>query len=436
MDEMSLTSQFLILALLLLFSGFFSMSETAMMASNRHRLHHLAKEGNRGAQLAVQLLDKVDRLLGIILLGNTLINAAAAMFTGHITLALFGAEKWALEAGTLFVTFCLLVFSEITPKVIGATYPDTITRRIGFILAPLLRISYPIIWFVNLFVTALLKLIRLKPEAGREAARISPEDIRVMVLEAGHFIPQQHQGMLLNLFDLEKASVEDVMTPRGEIEGIDLAQPLDEIRQQIATCFHSRLPVYDGDPGNMVGILHHRRLLSAAITGEFELNQQSLREQLGAPYFVPVGTSLYTQLQFFLENRQRIALVVDEYGEIMGLMTLEDIIEEIIGKFTTSVPGNEELSWQQGSGGQESVLVDGARSLRDLNRALGLDFPLDGPKTLNGLLLEYLQEIPEAGLSVKIGQTAMEIVQAQDKRIRVVRLFAPHTRVRATKQCR
>lgn len=422
---MSLTSQFILLALLLVASGFFSMSETAMMASNRHRLRHLAKEGNRGAQLATQLLGKVDRLLGVILLGNTLVNAAAAMLTGHIALVVFGAEKWALEAGTLFVTFCLLVFSEITPKVVGATYPDVITRHIGFVLTPLLRISYPVIWFVNLFVTALLKLLRLQPKAGHEAGRVSSEDLRAMVLEAGQFIPHQHQSMLLNLFDLEKASVEDVMTPRGEIEGIDLHNTLEDIRQRLGTSFHSRLPVYEKDPGNVVGILHHRRLLASAIAGDFDL--ESLQEKIVPPYYVPAGTTLYTQLAFFLENRQRIALVVDEYGEILGLLTLEDIIEDIIGKFTTSLPGNMDLIWECDEDGVETVIVDGARTLRELNRALLLDFPLQGPKTINGLILEHLQDIPESGLSMKIGNTTLEILQAQDRRIRVVRIFNPKT---------
>ena len=423
MDELSLSAQFAVLAVLLVISGFFSMAETAMMASNRHRLRHLAGEGHRGAQLATQLLSKVDRLLGVILLGNTLINAAAAMLTGHIALAVFGEEKWSLEAGAIFVTFCLLVFSEITPKVIGATYPDLISQRISFVLTPLLRISYPVVWFANLFVTGLLKLFRLQPKHGHEMPRLSPEDLRGMVLEAGHFIPHQHQTMLLNLFDLEHISVEDIMTPRGEIEAIDLQSPLEDILQQLSTSFHTRLPVYDGDPGTIIGILHQRRLLANAITGD--LDQTEIRRQLAEPYYIPTATTIYAQLQFFQENRQRVGLVVDEYGEIEGLVTLEDIIEEIIGKFTTSMPTSAELTWETQEEGGESALVDGARSLRELNRTLDLNFSLDGPKTLNGLILEHLQDIPESGLSVKINGVPMEIVQAQDRRIRMVRIFRP-----------
>ena len=246
MDEIPLSAQFVALAVLLVLSGFFSMAETAMMAANRHRLRYAAGEGHSGARLALALLAKVDRLISVILLGNTLINAAAAMLTGHIALAVFGQEKWALEAGTLFVTFCLLVFSEITPKVVGATYPDWLVSRISYILAPLLRIAYPVIWFVNLFVVALLKLLHLQPKAGHEAPRLSVGELRSLVLESGQFVPSQHRAILLNLFDLEHITVDDVMTPRGDIEAIDIEAPIEEIRSQLATSFHTRVPVFEG----------------------------------------------------------------------------------------------------------------------------------------------------------------------------------------------
>lgn len=425
MDDIPLSSQLIILAALLLLSGFFAMAETAMMVANRHRLRHLAKDGHHGAQLAVQLLGRADRLIGSILIAKILINTAAAMLTGYIALMLFGAEKWALGLGALFITFCLLVFSEITPKAIGAACPDWLTLRLGYILAPLQHIGTPVVWFIDLFVGALLKLLHLETKSsGHEPQRISPEDLRAMVLEAGHFIPQQHQNMLLNLFELERIEVDDIMTPRGEIEGIDLQAPLEEIQQQLATSFHTRLLVYDDDPGNVVGILHQRRLLSAAIAGE--LDQAALREQVAEPYFIPAGTTIYAQLQFFQKNRQRVGLVVDEYGEIMGLLALEDIIEEIVGKFTTGTPGSKRLEWGSDEArGAVTVLVDGACTLRELNRDLNLNFPLAGPNTLNGLILEHLEDIPEAGLSVKIDGVPMEIVQAQDRRIRVVRIFRP-----------
>ena len=393
-----------------------------MMAANRYRLRAAAQSGKRGAKLVLELLDKTNKLLGIILLFNTLFNAATATLAGLITVRLLGEGKWALGAGTVTITFLILIFSEITPKVIAATYADRLAVVASFVLAPLLRLFNPVISFVNLFVTGVLRLMRLKTGAGHEA-ELSPQELRALVFEASHFIPRQHQAMLLNLLDLEHISVEDIMKPRGEIEAIDIEAPLDKIREQLGTSFHRRLPVYEGDPGNVIGILLQRRLLADTLAGEFD--HARVREQLAEPYYIPAATPIYAQLQFFKENRQRFGLVVDEYGEIEGLVTLEDIIEEIIGKFTTSMPsGDAELNWAE-IDGEMSILVDGGRSLRELNRALALNFPLDGPKTLNGLILEHLQDIPESGLSVKIDGVAMEIVQAQDRRIRMVRIFRP-----------
>ena len=420
MDDIPLSAQCWTLVVLLVCSAFFSMSETAMMASNRHRLRHLAREGSTGAALAVKLLNSTDKLLGVILLGNTLINAAAAMITGNIALTLFGEEKWALEAGTVFITFCLLVFSEITPKVIGATHPDWLTQRISFILTPMLRVAYPLIWAVNLLVTALLKLLHLQPKPGHQEIRLSPEELRGLVLESVHGIPSQHRAILLNLFDLEDITVEDIMQPRNTVEAIDIQATLDDIRQQLATSYHTHLPVYDGDPGNVIGILHQRQLLSHVLAGEWD--QETLREQLTEPYYIPEGTHIYSQLQFFKDNRQRLGLVVDEYGEIQGLVTLEDIIEEIIGKFTTSLPGVDvEYHWNADG----TVLIEGYRTLRDINRDLALELPLEGPKTLNGLIIEHFEDIPEAGVSARIGGVVMEVVQTQDKAVKIVRLTKP-----------
>ncbi len=396
------------------------MSETAMMAANRYRLRHLAKQGHRGAKLAVALLDKTDKLLGVILLGNTLINAAAATLTGYIALAVFGQEKWALEVGTLFVTFALLIVSEITPKVIGATYADRITPPISFILTPLLRLLYPLIWFINLFVSALLRAVHLAPKPGHETPRLSPEELRTLVLEAGHFIPQKHQSILLNLFELERITVEDVMTPRSSMEAIDLDAAWEDIAAQLATSYHTRLPVYRESLGNIVGVLHLRRLIG--LMHRNELTREGLSELIQEPYYIPAATAVFAQLQFFQENRQRAGLVVDEYGEVVGLVTMEDIVEEIIGEFTTSLPGGAAtLQWD----GDDSVLLEGSRSLREINRKLGLSFGLDGPKTLNGLIVDYFRDIPEAGISLKIDGVPMEIVQTQDRSIKIARLFRP-----------
>ncbi len=422
MDEIPLAALAGTLVLLLIFSAFFSMTETSMMAANRYRLRHLASQGNRGARLALDLLARTDKMLGVILLGNNLVNVGAATLVSIITIELFGEEKWALGIGTLVTTFAILVFSEITPKIIGAAYADRLALVLGYLLWPLLRAAYPVVWFVNLFASGLLKVLGLKPGTGQESSRLSPEELRAMVLESSHAIPRQHRDILLNMFELEQVTVADIMVPRGDMEFIDIEAPIEEIQTQLATSYHTRLPVVAGDPGNIVGILHQRRLLGSALGGA--LDRDALRSQLVEPYFIPSATPVYAQLQFFRENRQRQGLVVDEYGELLGLVTLEDIVEELVGKFTTSMPGSSAESVWDADG---TTLVDGGHSLRELNRRLGLDLPLDGPKTLSGLIVEHLQDIPETDVCLRIGGVAMEIVQAQDRRIKIVKLFRPTT---------
>jgi Mg2+/Co2+ transporter CorB len=420
MDNIPLSAHFGALTVLLILSGFFSIAETSMMALNRYRLKHLVKLGHRGAVLASTLLARTDRLLGVILLGNNLVNAAAAVLVSVIAVRLFGESEIALGLGTLAVTFLILVFCEITPKVIGAAHAERIAFAVSYVLAPLLRLLYPVVWFVNLFVSALLTLLRFKPPAGGEPQRLSAEELRSLVLEAGHYIPKKHRSILVNLFDLERITVEDVMTPRAQIEAVDLEAPLARIAEQLATSYHTRLLVYRGELGNIAGILHLRKVL--ALMREGELERDKLAELLTEPYFIPASTPLFAQLQYFQENRQRFALVVDEYGELQGLMTLEDIIEEIIGEFTTSAPSIATIrAWDK----NDSALVEGASPLRELNRKLGLMLPLGGPKTLNGLILEHFEDIPEAGVSLKIAGVPMEIVQTQDRVVRTVRLFKP-----------
>jgi Mg2+/Co2+ transporter CorB len=419
-DELTLGTQFAALAILLFLSALSSMTETVMMASNRHRLRALSSEGHTGAQLAVALLSKTDRLLGVVLLFNNLVNVGAATLASVITIRLFGDESWTLAAGTVLLTFLILVFSEITPKVIGAHHADRLALIVSYPLTFLLRITYPAVWFVNLFVSAILWVLRLKPATAEETSRLSVEELRAMVLDSGQYIPQKNRDILVNLFDLEHITVEDVMTPRGAIEIVDLRMNEEDIRQRIATSYHTRLPVLDGDNERVIGVLHLRRLLGHALESGFQLD--ALEELVAKPYFIPADTPLYSQLQFFQENQQRMALVVDEYGELLGLLTLEDIIEELIGKFTSSLPeSSKRIAW----GNDDSVLVDGGQNLRDLNRRLGLDLPVEGPKTLNGLILEYLQDIPEADLSLKINGVTIEVIQAEDKMVRMARLFRP-----------
>jgi Mg2+/Co2+ transporter CorB len=423
MTDIPLSALLGALFVLLILSGIFSGSETAMMAASRFRLRHAAQNGNRGAKLALALLNKTDKLLGLILLGNTLLNAAAATLTGYIALALFGQSKWALEIGTLCITFALLVVAEISPKVICAAHADRLAPLLSYILTPLLRMAYPIIWFVNLFVTALLKLLRQSPKDMHEETQLSPEELRSLVLESSHLMPQKHRTILSALFDLNNITVEDVMTPRGNVEILDLDLPWEEVRTQLATSHHSRLPVCRESLDHLLGILPVRRLLGNI--GDSEFNETMLLEQIQPAYYVPAGTAAFSQLGFFQENRQRIGFVVDEYGEILGLLTLEDIIEEFIGEFTTSLPGpDKSLTWSPDG----TVIVEGSRQLRDINRMLDLQFPLDGPKTLNGLILEHFQDIPEAGVSIKLENVAVEILQTQDRSVVTARISRPTPR--------
>jgi Mg2+/Co2+ transporter CorB len=418
LEDMPLYVLLIVLVILLILSAFFSLSETSMMAINRYRLKHLAKEGHRGARLTTQLLQNTDRLLGVILLGNNLLNAAAATLVAVIISNFFGHDELALLIGTVSVTFAILVFSEITPKVIAAAYPERIALASSYVLTPLLKLFYPVVWFVNLFVQALLTILRLKPREDNTTPKISLEELKTLVLEAGHFIRKKHQSMLLNLFDLETVTVDDVMVPRGQIEAIDLGDDDEAIHNQLLTCHHTRLPVYRGTLDNVVGIIHVRKVLNQMRNGE--VTAAILEKIMREPYFIPSGTPLFSQLQLFQENRERIGLIVDEYGEWMGLVALEDIMEEIIGEFTTHAPTQAGTFVKQEGG---SVMVEGSSLLRDLNRKLGLRLPLGGPKTLNGLILEHFQDIPEAGTSLKIAGYPMEIVQTQDRVVKVVRIF-------------
>jgi len=408
------------LAALLVVSGFFSIAETSMMAINRYRLRAMARLGDRAAQRTTALLARTDRLLGVILLGNNLVNSAASVLAGVIAIDLLGQNQVALSVATVAITFLIVVFSEITPKVLGATFPEKIALPLSYVLGPLLKLLYPAVWFVNLFSTAVLRVFGVRPHAAAEPQRLSQEELRSLVLEHTHMIPRKHASILVNLFDLDRITVEDVMTPRAQIEAVDLDAPGEDIVRHLSTSYHTRLPVYRGELGNVVGVLHLRRALS--LLREGELDKAALEALLTDPYFVPAETPALTQLQYFQEAKERLALVVDEYGELQGLLTLEDIIEEIIGEFTTAAPVKASgFVWDEDG----SALVEGASPLRELNRKLGLALPLDGPKTLNGLLLEHLQDIPEAGVSVKIGGVPMEIVQTQDRVVKTVRLFKP-----------
>jgi Mg2+/Co2+ transporter CorB len=418
MDDIPLSTLAIVLVLLLVASGFFSIAETAMMAANRHRLRHRAHRGARGAKLTLSLLAQTDRLLGVILLGNNLINAAAATLTAIITVRLFGEGKLALAVGTVAVTFAILVVSEITPKVVGAAHADRIAPVVGYALAPMLRVATPVVWFVNLFVQGLLKLLRI-PIATDAGASLTQEELRSLVLE-GQYFRGKHRSMLANLLDLEAVTVNDVMTPRNQIHALDLRAKPAHLAEQLATSYHTRLPAYEGELDNIVGIVHLKQVVHLQQGGN--IDDAAIRTILRPAYFVPAGTPLLVQLQQFQNDRERLGLVVDEYGELEGLVTIEDIIEEIIGDFTTQAPDSAQ-SWGRAADG--SVVVDGMALLRTLNRKLGTQFPLDGPKTLNGLIVEQLGEIPDAGTKVTVAGQALEILQTQDRAVKVIRLLPP-----------
>jgi len=418
LDDISLSTLFGILILLLLCSAFFSGSETSMMAINRYRLNSLVRKGNRSAKLVNHLLTKVDRLLGSILLGNTLLNVAAAAVTNIIILRLFGQNDLAILIGTLALTFALVVFSEIMPKIIAASFPERIALPASYILTPLIRIFHPIVWVAGGLVKGLLWLVRIKIEPDQSKQKMTLEELRGLVLDAEHFLPRKHQKMLLNLVDLERITVNDVMVPRNQIEALDINAEEQVLREQIMTCHHTLLPVYADTPSNVIGILHLKRVPSLLMEETLDLDQ--LRSILKEPYFIPSDTPLLKQLQQFQERHRRLGLVVDEYGELLGLVTLENILEEIVGDFTTESPALQGQYVAQEDG---SYLLEGSNSLRDLNRKLGLHLPLDGAKTLNGLILDHLEDIPEPGTSVKISGYPIEIIQTQDRIVKMARIF-------------
>jgi Mg2+/Co2+ transporter CorB len=431
LDEFSLGSLFLALVVILILSGFFSSSETSMMSLNRHRLSHLVRKGNKSAKLTAKLLAKTDKLLGSILFGNTLLNVAAATLTEVIVLRLFGHDNnTALILGTLSITFVILIFSEIMPKIIASSHPERIALSASYGLAFFIKLFYPVVFVATAIVRTVLRVLRIQVQTDQSKQSVSLEEVRMLVLEAEHFLPHRHQKMLLNLVDLERIVVDDVMVPRNQIEALDINADPQVLKQQLATCHHTLLPVYENRLDNIIGVLHVRKILSLLQRETF--NGEDLRELLLDPYFIPADTTLLKQLQHFQERQLRLGLIVDEYGELLGLVTLENILEEIVGDFTTQSPSQTGKFYPQQDG---SLFIEGSTLLRDLNRKMGLHFPLDGAKTLNGLILEHLQDIPEAGTSLKISGYPIEIIQTQDHVVKVARIFvAPHAKPDAHQQ--
>ena len=382
----------LIVVLLILYA-FFSGSETALMSLNRYQLRHKAREGHRGAKLAERLLQRPDRVIGLILLGNNLVNFSAASLVAIIALQIGGEPAVAL--GTLILTLVVLIFSEAAPKTLAAMHPQRLAFPAALIYYPLLKITYPIVWLTNACSNGVLLLLGVRSgESGLQA--LTREELRTVVFEAGHRISTRYQKMLLSILDLEQVTVDDVMVPHNEITGVDLGETPEEIERIISNSEHSRLPVYQDDIDNMVGILHMRKLANLA---KVSFDKASLREMLSEPYFVPEGTPLSTQLVQFQRRRERVALVVDEYGDIQGIVTLEDILEEIVGEFTTDPADEEEEVIKDRP---DSYLVSAAANIRVLNRSMSWHLPTDGPKTLNGLIVERLETLPDPSDCLKI----------------------------------
>jgi len=416
LNDIPLVVLFALLFVLLLCSAFFSSSETGLMTINRHRVRHQARLGQRSAKLVQRLLDRPDRLIGTVLLGNNFINVLAASVATVIGLRLYGDDGIAIATGAL--TLLLLIFGEVTPKTMAALHPERVAFPAAYVLYPLMRLLWPLVLVVNFISNNLLKMFGVSPEDAAEH-NISSEELRTIVAEAGALIPQRHQKMLLSLLDLEKATVEDIMVPRNEIIGIDLSDPWAVIRDTLTESEHTRLPVYDGSIDQLKGVVHLRRLVGLA--ADDQLTPSSVLALAREPYFIPEGTPLNQQLLNFQNQKRRIGFVVDEYGDIQGLVTLEDILEEVVGEFTSDPATRMKNVYADADG---SYRIAGNVTLRSLNRNLGWKLPVKGPKTINGLLLDHLQSIPQSGKRVSIGRYEFEIIEARSHAVKAVRVRA------------
>jgi len=412
-DDVPLASLVSLLVVLLMLSAFFSGSETALMTLNRYQLRHKAREGHRGARLAEKLLKRPDRLIGLILLGNNLVNFFAASLVG-VTAFKMGGEP-AAALGAVVLTLVVLIFAEAAPKTLAALHPERLAFPAAIIYYPLLKITYPIVWLTNAASNGVLWLFGVRG-GDTELQSLTREELRTVVFEAGARISSRYRQMLLSILDLEKVTVDDVMVPHNEIIGIDLDDTDEEIEKIISDSQHTMLPVYRDSIDQVVGILHMRMLANLAMR---DLTKESLQRLLAEPYFVPEGTPLSKQLIQFQRRRERIALVVDEYGDIQGIVTLEDILEEIVGEFTTD-PADEVSDVV--SEGTTSFLVDATANVRELNRSQDWDLPTSGAKTLNGLIVERLETIPEPGTQLEVSGYPIEIIETDDNRVRTVRV--------------
>jgi len=415
LDDTPLSVLFAALFFLILLSAFFSGSETGLMTLNRYRLRHLADRKHPGAMRTQKLLQRQDRLIGLILLGNNFVNVLASILMTLITLRIYNDTGPVFAAGML-LTIIILLFAEVTPKTLAALHPERIAYPAAFVYTPLLKLLYPFVWVVNVIANGLLKLLGVSAE-DQPSHALTSEELRTVVIEAGALIPERHQSMLLNLMDLEKVTVEDIMVPRNEVTGIDIEDNWETISKQLSDIQYTRMPLYRESIDNVIGILHMRNVLPLLYRDE--LDPEALQRIAREPYFIPENTSLNRQLLNFQREHRRIGFAVNEYGDIQGLVTLEDILEEIVGEFTSD-PGAhiEDIQPQQDG----TWLVDGSINIRTLNSALEMALATDGPKTLNGLIIEYMEMIPESGTSLLLDNHPVDIVQIKENMVKTVRI--------------
>ncbi|MEX0605414.1 MAG: HlyC/CorC family transporter [Marinobacter sp.] len=420
MNEASLTALFSTLTGLIILSAFFSSSETGMMSLNRYRLKHLAKNGHKGALRANKLLKRTDQLIGVILIGNNFVNILASSIATVIAIRIWGDAGIAIA--TVLLTVVILIFAEVTPKTLAALFPEKIAFPASHILGPLLKVLYPIVWLVNLFTGFILKILRISPEDAA-SDHLSREELRTLVNEAGALIPNKHKDMLVSILDLEKVTVNDIMVPRNEVVGIDLEDDIDAILRQMRSSQHTRLPVFKNDINNIQGMLHLRNLSKLLL--QEDINKAMIMQLCREPYFIPESTPLNTQLINFQKAKRRIGIVVDEYGDVLGIATLEDILEEIVGEFTTDYAATSPDVIPQDDG---TFIIDGAAAIRTVNKILDWKLPTDGPKTLNGLITEHLETIPETNVCMKLKGHRIEVLQIKDNVVKAAIVHPPKKR--------
>lgn len=411
---MPLSMLFSILALMLVLSAFFSGSETALMTLNRYRLRHLVKLKHAGAIKAQRLLQRPDRLLGLILLGNNFVNNFASSIATIIAIKLYANEESSVAIAAAILTIVMLVCSEVTPKTLAAIKPELLAFPAAWLYTPLLKIFYPIVWFVNLFVNVLLRLVGVDVKKTNPDSQLSKEELKSIITEAESLMPVRYQKMLLGILDLESATVEDIMTPRNEIIGIDLEQPIEDIIEQIKISPHTQLAVYKKNIDRIVGFLHLRKVL--VLVNQENFDKHTIMGLLSKPVFIPESTPVHTQMLNFKSEKSRIGLVVDEYGDVQGLVTLDDLLQEIVGELLT----DDNTARKQSDG---SYLVDANITVRELNRVTQWSLPTEGPKTLNGLIIEFMETIPEPGTSIKLHGHPLEIIKRDENAVKLVKFL-------------